>query len=141
MATEPEWKLFENQIRKAFPDAKVTSGSGKTWSDGDGLTAELCLEAKRHKRVALDAWWGQTRRQAERYHKTPVLVIHRPPVELQFGKSINDEVLAVVPLDYLANLRNEVIELRKSNAKGYLQKGQRKQGCLGYFCDDLSCGC
>lgn len=111
--TDQLWKQFEQRILNAFPSARQTSGSGSVWSDGDGMTEEICFEAKRHQRVSFDAWWKQTRRQAETYHKVPCLVIWRPPVELQFGLANEDEVLAVVPLEYLA----ELSKAKKKNAE------------------------
>jgi len=117
METSPEWVQFERQIRDHFPKVQDTSGSGATWGDGDGLTAEICFEAKRHQRVSFDAWWKQTRRQAEKWHKVPCLVIWRPPVELQFGKALDDECLAVVPLEYLGELNKRTKELEELKAK------------------------
>lgn len=114
---EPQWVLFEREILKLFPTAKATSGSGKTWSDGDAIADEICFEAKCHQRVSFDSWWKQTRLQAETYNKVPCLVIWRPPVELKFGPAIDDECLAVVPLWYLAQLKKELAEAKRQFAE------------------------
>lgn len=124
MSQQKEWELLEKEIDKHFPGAKLTSGSGRLWGDGDRVHKNLAFEAKRHARVQFDSWWEQTRRQADKWARVPILVIWRPPVQLLFGKSITDEVLAVCPLSYLGRvhqeidtLKEQVMTLAKANKK------------------------
>lgn len=71
----------------------------------------ISFEAKDQARVSLDAWWSQTRIQALKFGREPVLVMRRPPAKLEFGKASKHEVLAVVNLSFLAALHERIHEL------------------------------
>lgn len=71
----------------------------------------ISFEAKDQKQVKLDDWWSQTRRQALRFGLEPVLVIKRPPAQLDKGKALQSEILAICSLSYLADLVHRLEEL------------------------------
>lgn len=100
--------LFEREIPRHFPGLKGTKGSGRIWGDGDLTGHGISFEAKDQKKVSLDAWWSQTRRQAMSYGQEPVLVMRRPPAQLEFGPAATDEILAVCHLSFLAALHDKI---------------------------------
>jgi len=116
---QKDWQQLERLIAGRFPGASATRASGQTWGDGDltgpGISSEigttLSIEAKDQKRAVLDSWWSSTRRQALRYQKEPVLVVRRPPAQLDMGRAVRDEILAVCTFEYFASLHERIAEL------------------------------
>lgn len=112
---------LENFVLQHFPGAKATKASGATWGDGDSFAKgatdgeHLSIEVKDQINCSLDSWWSQTRRQAIRFSKTPVLVMRRPPAKLDYGNALGREVLAVCSFNYFVHLHNEIGKLQAKN--------------------------